>query len=193
VLKDPRIALLVAEWRAIVEEPAVNAIVMVRSPAMVVDSLGSPKRAASIIEVRSLGLALWERSYQQMLRDLGGADRLLFTDFDRLLVDVPYRRAWAKHAVELFEGNVATTPSAVLSAMEARLAVSRTSASASPLELTAPQEALYAGLVQATERFDLRSFAPPAETPATEALFAEHRACSPDERCAHRFRSAEQA
>ena len=104
VLKDPRLTLLVPEWRQVLGGRGLNALVLFRAPCW---RAARPLlwRAHTLLANPRLGLALWERSYRQLLKDLTSADRILFTDFDALLVDAAYRAAWAAHSATSSRGS----------------------------------------------------------------------------------------
>jgi hypothetical protein len=185
VLKDPRLTLLVPEWRQVLAGSGLNALVLFRSPSLVLGSLASPRRAHTLLANPQLGLAIWERSYRQLLCDLTGADKVLFTDFDALLVDADYRASWAAQLAGFLEGVAPVSAERARLALDARISASKTTARSRPIELSVPQRELYARLSWAASSFAPTCQLPPSETRGTERLFAAHRSCPPDLDCEH--------
>jgi hypothetical protein len=82
VYKDPRVSVLLPFWRAVLGERATVAIVVLRNPLDIAQSLLHRNQLAV-----SYSLALWEHYLRVLLRDVAGMP-LLVVDYDAL-VDSP--------------------------------------------------------------------------------------------------------
>jgi hypothetical protein len=82
VFKDPRVSLLLPFWRSVLGERATSAVIVLRNPLDIAQSLLHRNELAV-----SYSLALWEHYLRVLLRDVAGMPALV-VDYDAL-VDAP--------------------------------------------------------------------------------------------------------
>jgi hypothetical protein len=172
VWKDPRLCLLLAPWREVID-PEPTAVVVLRHPGAIAASLARRNEFAT-----PYSLALWERYLRELWTGLGGL-RTLVLDYDALLADP----AGGVATLAAFLGLSRPTDEAVGS-----LDAGARHHEAHEVELTSEQHDLLRGsrgLLGAHDRFPAVELGP--ETPNLQLAFAEHARMAAFEDAAQRL------
>lgn len=171
VLKDPRLCVLLATWRAALGGGNLKAIVLFRHPDRVVASLLHPNRGESQLHAALHANALWERYNRAMLEGLSSDDEVLFCDFDALVNDLSYRNLWLER-LEAFLPTSLRHDRTSLAAAFANRFLEPTKSGTRVVSVATPQQLhLYSELVSFAKANVQRALLS-QETPGLDALFS---------------------